>query len=386
MIKGKVMPQFLSIKNRLIALLSVCLVLFSTHSVAKSITVTDLAGREVVISQPVERLLLSESRYIPALAILEGDQVLSRIVGMMGDMKLVDPDSYQQYQTAFPDIDNIPLFGKGATESFSLETALALKADVAFLGVEGHGPNARNSEIIEILERAGVTVVFIDFRKNPVKNTLRSLEVMGKVLGREAQAKSYIQFYNQELDKVKQGLATVKPEDVPTVFLHSRVGVNGECCETMARGMVAQMLDFIGVKNMAQPLLPGSVGVLNQEYLLTHQPDIYIGTAVGSTQTQKEAPQYIVLGTSISAKVAHQSLAAITQRPPLNQLTAVKNKRAYSIWHHFYNTPLNIVAIQTFAKWAYPKTFAELSPQKTLETLYRDYQPVPLNGTYWMAL
>ncbi len=137
---------------------------------------------------------------------------------------------------------------------------------------------------------------------------------------------------------------------------------------------------------MAQPLLPGSVGVLNQEYLLTHQPDIYIGTAVGSIQTQKEAPQYIVLGTSISAKVAHQSLAAITQRPPLNQLTAVKNKRAYSIWHHFYNTPLNIVAIQTFAKWAYPKTFAELSPQKTLETLYRDYQPVPLNGTYWMAL
>ncbi|MGF1785357.1 ABC transporter substrate-binding protein [Photobacterium swingsii] len=349
-------------------------------------TLVDLAGREVVLPKQVNRILLGESRYIPALAILEGDKLFSRVAGMMGDLKIVDPDTYQQYQAAFPEIDAVPLFGKGASDTFSLETALALKADVAIFGVEGHGPSARNSDIIAILERAGVTVVFIDFRKNPMKNTTKSLAIMGKVLGREQQATDYINFYNAELAKVEQGLAALKDKPSPSVFLHSRVGLSSECCETMARGMVAQMLDFVGAKNIALPLIPGSVGVMNQEYLLTHQPDLYIGTAIGSTETQKEEPQFIVLGTSIDKTTAHHSLALITLQAPLKELTAVQNKRAYSIWHHFYNTPLNIVAVQTFAKWAYPITFAQLEPEQTLKTLYQRYQPVSFNGTYWMAL
>ncbi|OAN14049.1 iron ABC transporter substrate-binding protein [Photobacterium jeanii] len=372
-------------RGLLVSVFTVILALTSmTASAAK--TIVDLAGREVTLPAKVERILLGESRYIPALAILEGDQVFSRVAGMMGDLKIVDPDTYHQYQQAFPEIDKVPLFGKGASDSFSLETALALKADVAIFGIEGHGPSARNSDIIDILERAGVTVVFIDFRKNPMKNTTRSLAIMGEVLGREQRAQDYIAFYNAELAKVEKGLAALKGKPAPKVFLHSRVGLSNECCETMARGMVAQMLDFVGADNIAKPLIPGTVGVMNQEYLLTHQPDIYIGTAIGSTETLVEEPQYIVLGTSIDKGIAHRSLASITQQSPLKELTAVQNKRAYSIWHHFYNTPLNIVAVQTLAKWVYPQTFAALDPQATLQTLYQRYQPVPLAGTYWMAL
>lgn len=44
-------------------------------------TVTDLAGRTVKLPDRVERVILGESRYIPALAILEGEPCLTVLRG-----------------------------------------------------------------------------------------------------------------------------------------------------------------------------------------------------------------------------------------------------------------------------------------------------------------
>lgn len=348
-------------------------------------TLTDLAGRSVTLPEKVERIILGESRYIPALAILEQDQVVNRVVGMMGDMQAIDPDTYRQYQQAFPNIDQIKRFGRGSAETFSLEQALALKADVAIFGLEGHGPGARDAEVINTLEQAGVAVVFIDFRHSPLENTPRSMEILGEVLGQQQRAADYLAFYQQELNRVTEVLAK-REGQAPSVFLHSRVGLSDDCCEAMAKGMLADLLAITGARNIATELLPGSVGVLNPEYLITRQPDIYIGTAIGSSETQDTDPQYLVLGTYIKPELAQRSLHTVTSKDPLAQLNAVKEGRASSLWHHFYNTPLNVVAVQAMAKWVYPQLFAELEPQQTLSTLYQRFQPVPLEGTYWMTM
>lgn len=44
-------------------------------------TVTDLAGRTVKLPDRVERVILGESRYIPALAILEGEHLPTVLPG-----------------------------------------------------------------------------------------------------------------------------------------------------------------------------------------------------------------------------------------------------------------------------------------------------------------
>ena len=58
----------------------------------------------------------------------------------------------------------------------------------------------------------------------------------------------------------------------------------------------------------------------------------------------------------------------------------------FGIWHHFYNSPFNVVAVQVFAKWTNPKANARLDPEATLQAIYQRFQPVPLNGTYWISL
>jgi iron complex transport system substrate-binding protein len=58
----------------------------------------------------------------------------------------------------------------------------------------------------------------------------------------------------------------------------------------------------------------------------------------------------------------------------------------HGIWHHFYTSPFNVVAVQAMAKWLHPALFADLDPRATLQMLYQRFQPVPLDGVYWVSL
>lgn len=83
----------------------------------------------------VERIILGESGYIPALGILKPENPVKQVVGMLPDFKLADPAGYQQYLEQFPHIDQIPLIGRSARDSLCVEQAIALNADVAIFGV-----------------------------------------------------------------------------------------------------------------------------------------------------------------------------------------------------------------------------------------------------------
>lgn len=366
------------------------MVLLSTAAIGKpdmDVVVTDLAGREVHFRNEPKRIILGESRHLFALSILDTDNPLQRVVGMLADLKSIDPGSYRQYQQRFPEIDRIPLVGHTSADSFSVEQALSLRADLAIFGLEGHGPNSKNHSLIQQLEKAGVKVVFIDFRHDPLTNTVKSIALLGKVLRKQARAQSYLAFYQQELSKVLDHLPS--KEKVPSVFLHSRVGSQDLCCETMARGMMAAYVDAAKGLNIAKSKVPGSAGVLNLEYVLSLQPDLYIATAIGSISNTHKAGSgfpYVVLGPGVSEQDAQQSLNKAIQNSHLKGLQAIKNSKAHAIWHHFYNTPLNVVAVQVFAKWFYPEVFHDLNPQKTLSSLYENFQSVPLQGIYWITL
>jgi len=350
-------------------------------------TVTDLAGRSVTVPDQVQRVVLGESRYIPALAILEGDQVVGRLAGLLPDFEKTDPAGYAQYLERFPALAEVPRVGHASADSFSLESVLAMGADLAIFSVEGHGPGAHNRALIDRLERAGVAVVFVDFRQDPLVNTPKSMRVLGEILGREAEARRFNAFYQRELALVTDAVKTIPRDQWPTVFLHSRVGLHDSCCETMVHGMMGLFLEAAGGRNVAADRIPGVSGVLNLEYLIADQPDRYVATAIGSggLATPIQQQPYVVLGAGVSETTARQSLQRITNRPGLSALNAVQEQRAFAIWHHFYNTPLNVVAVQALARWFHPEQLGHLAPEQTLATFYEQFQPVPLNGTYWVA-
>lgn len=361
-----------------------CLLLLSLALTVRSASLTDVTGRVVEIEKPATRVLLGEGRFLSAIALLERDDPAAKIAGMLGDFPLVDPDGYRHFVTAFPAVAKVPTFGRITEDTVSVESMVALQPEVAVFGLGGHGPAAHSKETVEKLTAAGVKVVFIDFRSDPLVNTPKSMRLLGQIFGREAEADEFVRFYETELERVASRLKDVKHK--PAVFIENRVGLSDDCCGTMAHGMMGRFIDFAGGDNIANALIPGEFGTLSLEHLLAVQPEIYIGTAIGSKATAAGQTMRIHLGAEADENTARESLRHALTRTGIDQLTAVKNGRAHAIWHHYYNSPLNVVAVQVFAKWLHPELFADLRPEETLKTLHTRFQKLPQAGVFWISL
>ncbi|WP_228028156.1 ABC transporter substrate-binding protein [Chitinibacter fontanus] len=359
--------------------------LLSSLSVsAWAASVTDLAGRTVEIPAKIERIIVGEGRMLPSLAIMDRELPAQRVVGMLGDFEQLDPGSYAQYRQVYPKLDQIERLGR-SSQSFSVEEAIALQPQLAIFSLRGHGPDVKDTATLQRLSKAGVTVVYVDFTKDPLKNTEASIRVLGQVLGKQKAAEQYLEFYRSEMAKVSAGLAKVKRKT--PMFLESRVGLGNSCCETLTHGMLGTFVSAAGGANIADPLVPGAYGTVSLEFLLQSQPEVYIGTGIGNpiTARDRNSPR-IALGAGIDRATAQASLRHALTRPGFAQLKAVQTGRAYAISHHFNYSAANVVAVQVLAKWLYPAEFAQLNPQATLQTFFQRFQPVPLAGTYWIEV
>lgn len=369
--------------NKLLKRMSVA-VAIAIASFSHALEVTDIAGRTVTLDpdKKVERILLGEGRYIQALALLEGEKPFERIVGWQGDFKKLDPQTYATYQEKFPEIDEVTLIGNSTPESVSSEKVLSLEPDVAILGLSGHGPG-RDSNLVRYLEDSGVPVIFIDFRTAPLENTIPSMRLLGQAVQREAEAEAFIAFYEEELKRVTDITATIPEEEKTTVFIELKAGTSDDCCSTAGNGNMGDFIDLAGGKNISKELLPAALGKVNLEKVIIADPDVYI--ASGSIMPN-QGLSGVPFGMQTTKEEAYAGLESVVERMGIADLTAVEEGRVYGLWHNYYNSPYNILAIQNIAKWLYPDKFEELDPEETLERLHNQFLPVDKQGTFWIEL
>ncbi|EFE55901.1 periplasmic binding protein [Providencia rettgeri DSM 1131] len=355
--------------------------LASASMSAWAATVTDIAGRTVEVPDNVNRILLGEGRLFSAIALLEGDKPIDRIVGWQGDLRKLDPQTYAVYKAKFPEIDNIPLIGNTSADSVSSEKVLTLNPDIAIFGLSGHGPG-KNSELVNQLEKAGVPVVFVDFRDKPLENTLPSMRLLGKALNREQAANKYVDFYERNQKLVTDITSKIPEDKKPSVFIELRAGAFEDCCGTAGDGNMGNFIDLAGGKNIAKGVLPGALGTMNLEKIIAADPNIYIASGAKAPGSKDAGVQ---LGAQSSLADAKESLKKITERKGISSLSAIKDKQDYAIWHNYYNSPYNVIATQVFAKWFYPEQFTDLEPQKTLDELHREFLAIEPTGVYWVS-
>jgi iron complex transport system substrate-binding protein len=260
---------------------------------------------------------------------------------------------------------------------------LTLNPQLAIFGLSGHGPG-KGSELVNQLQKAGVPVVFVDFRTSPLKNTLPSMELLGKVLNREKQAQDYIRFYQDNIKRVTDVTKDIPEQDKPKVFIELRASTADECCRSAGNGNMGDFIDQAGGVNIAKPLLPGPLGQVNLEKVIAAQPDVYLVSGGGKPAKAGDPPPAgLVLGAQTTPEQASASLKPLLARKGISTLKAVEDGRSFGIWHNYYNSPYNVLAVQVFAKAFYPQKFAELDPQQTQKQLYKQFLAVEPTGTYW---
>ncbi len=362
-----------------LAMLGLALAANLSQARAETFSLTDLAGREVKLKLPITRFVMSEGRYIPLLALLRPEDPTAGLVGTMSGLGDTDPALELQLFNGFPAARDIPRFGNQSADSVSVEKIIDLAPQLAIFGLSDHGPSSRAGELIDQLSAAGVAVVFIDFRLDPLKNTLPSIELLGRIFGEEARASDYSEFYRARMERVRQRAANASKK--PSVFLQVHPG-RFECCWGMAEGMLGPFVELAGGTNIADAVAPGPTAQHTAEFLLTENPDVWIGTASGTSEEYLANSSPVALGARMSQEMAAESLKRYLSAPEFQALDAVRNGRAHSIWHNFYNSPFNIVALEAFAKWIHPELFHDIDPHATLQTIFERFTPFQLEGTY----
>ncbi|MBV4552346.1 ABC transporter substrate-binding protein [Pseudomonas sp. SWRI102] len=356
---------------------------FSDTPPATKTTVTDLLGRQVQVRIPVRRVILGEGRQLYLVAALDTDNPIRRIVGWRKDLIQSDPDTYDAYLRRYPAIAKVPTFGGFEDGTFDIEQAISQQPDVIVLNIEAQHAT-EDARYIEKLDALGIPVVYVDFRNNPMQNTEPTMRLFGQLFGEETRAEAFIAYRNQQIRRVTDVIQARQPPR-PKVFIERIGGYTDDCCLSFGNENFGRFVELAGGRNIAGSIIPNTFGQLNAEQVIVANPEQVVVT---SANWEAFAPggRWVGVGPGADLAEARRKLQWYTQRPAYAGIKAQQTQEFHAIWHQFYNSPYQFIAIQQLAKWFHPELFTDLDPDATFREFHERFLPVPYEPGYFVSL
>lgn len=356
---------------------------YCTTVMAEDITVTDIAGRQVTLDAPAERVILGEGRQIYLLGLLEPEAPFAHVVGWREDFSQADPDNYARYLERFPEIEEIPTFGGFKDGTFDVEQAAALNPDVVLMNIEAKAAT-EDAAYDDKLAQLGIPIIYVDFREDPLEHTTPSMRIIGQIMDDEEAAEAFIEFAETQLARVTDVIAEANPQR-PSVFIDRAGGYSDECCMSFGPANFGEYVTLAGGSNIAEGIIPNSFGNLNPEQIIAANPDHVVVTG-GNWDAYVPGGAWVGMGPGADMQRARTKLEALTERTAMTGIEAVESGNFHAIWHQFYNSPYYFVAVQQLAKWLHPELFADLDPNATMEELHERFLPIDYEPGYWVSL
>lgn len=338
------------------------------------VTVKDLDNRTVTVEHEPQRIILQDGRDIFALALLERDNPFSRVVAWNNLPKKQDTETWNVLKRKWPEAEKILDMKFSDQGNVDLETVISRQPDLMIAQLRAK-PSLVQTGVLAQLEALHIPVIFVDYELHPVENTLPSIALLGKVMGQTGRAQAYIDFYQQRLDRIHQRLATVSKK--PLVFIEPIAGVGGldnGCCFTHARNGWGGLVEAAGGTNIGSQLLPGASGNIAVEKIISLNPDYYLMT--GSKRPGK-GTAIIPFGYNVPVHDVSAAFNALLTRQGVASIPAVAQGHTGALYHHFYNNPYNIVAIETLSKIFYPTLFKDVDPLADYHAIIKNFTHIP---------
>ncbi len=247
-----------------------------------AITLTDQAGREVVMEEPAQTIV--SCYYITTYATIALG-LSDRVIGL--EMKA---DSRPIYQMAAPQLLELP--NVGSLKEFNVEAAAALEPDLVIMPV-------KLSSYADTLTELGINVLVVDPESQEQMEEM--LTLIATACGVEERAQELLDYYDEKLEQV----ASYTYESVPRVYM----GSNSSYLETAPGGMYqSDLIGLAGGENVAQDLEGDYWTEVSYETILSMDPEVII-VPCGAAYTAED----------------------ISADPQLAEVTAVKNGQVYQM-------------------------------------------------------
>lgn len=310
----------------------------------KEITLTDNAGREVVLPYPVESAVVA-NRY---------NSELIRACGAIDKVIAVDLNTAQdrEYWAQFDPENTI---GKGQSE-LNYEKIIELNPQVLILP-----SNGTYEEAEEKLEPFGIKVFVISgYDTSDFKN---QVENIGKMFGAEEGAKKFYDYFNDKLEYIK---ASVPEADKKTLYLETTTDLSS----TLPGDYFYDMADFAGAKNIfATDYENINKGEIDPEEVIKRNPDIIVKLIT---------PDKAMKGTGLYEPPTKgdfvNSYNNIISRPGWDDIKAVENDDVYFMTQFSHGGASKLVGTMYIAKWMYPDLVTEIDPDEVFRAWMEDFQ------------
>ena len=349
----------------------------------KPIEITDVTGRTVTLKKPAERVVLQWSGAggpFFTISALMGKDTPKVIAGMDTSLQDYRADMWKHFTTEMPELAKIPVVGTVGDKTFNAEQVVALNPDVIFIPVDLK--DQYESDAKAKMDAAGIQTIYIDYHAEKLESHQKSIEAIGKALGKEERAAEINKFYTERVTRVLDRVSKInKPK--PTVYLE--VGMNGpeefgnSFSSNYSWGALATMAgaDVI-TKDVIKKTSP-----INPEFILEKNPDIIM--IMGSYWPKK--PTSMGLGFEATEASSQELLKAFTiERQGWSELKAVENKQVYSAHHGLPREVFDAAVFEYLAKTFYPEEFADVDPEATLKEFYDKFLPFSYSGIWFMHM
>lgn len=369
--------------TRLLSVAALAIAALSTSARAETIEVTDLAGRVVNVTRDPSKIVLSEGRQLYTLAMLDREDPFKRVVGWGNDLIQNDPGAWAKYLAKFPKAKDVADMGNPFAADVSMEKIASLGTEVYILDLSNYF-KAQETGLLGKLEKAGIATVFVDFRQDPTQNVLPSVQLLGRVLGREKEANAFADYYMQQTRRIYARVGSIPDKKKPMVFVERAAGLL-PCCATFGPFNFGRFIEEAGGRNWGSQFFSAFQAEAAQEKVLSDNPDVYFltganwyGSNPGSTA--------VSLGYDATPEKVQKEMSALMQRPGFQQLKAVQGKKVMAFYHQFYDAPYYFVAELAMAKELYPDLFKDLDPEVVFKEFHEKFLPIAYSGVFWAKL
>ncbi|MDY5154326.1 ABC transporter substrate-binding protein [Actinotignum urinale] len=348
--------------------------------------IKDTTDRTVKFDKAPQRIIFGESRGIFATSILNPKNPTDKIVAWGTDLKGNVNDYYTNVIKVMPKVKEVPEIGGFRKADVTVENLVSYKPDVIILSVDEY-KGAQKSGMLQNMDNAGLKYVVIDFRAKPLTNTTKSMTILGQLFGKQKEAEDFNKEWNKTVKMIEERVAKVKTK--PTVYVWRSAGVT-DCCGTWNNSNISELVNKAGGKNIGDEFIKGESGSLTPEQVIAKNPDQIIVTGGDWTGKKNKAGNpaaFASAGYNIDQKTAQESMkTALAAQPGFETLDAPKKGNFHVIWHQFYNSPLNYIAMLQIAKWLHPEEFKDIDIKNVWTSAHDKWVPIKGDGAFFNTL
>ena len=300
-------------------------------------TITDMLGEDVTIYKPIKR-------------IVTGWVDNAEIVRALGARdKLIGIDRYTAKLTVlFPEISKLPPVGYPFQWGMDYEAVLGVNPDAFYPWMWVDFQESSKRQFEEKLP--GVTIICLN--TGEPETYVESVRKLGYLLDKEDEAEELIDFYEENINAIKDKTAGLSEDEKPKVYIETggkrQWGAFRQVCEC----------DAAGGRNIAASL-PGPTkwsATVSAEWVADQNPDIIVKTE----SMYGETNMGYGLDDPSEVKAIREE---IMNRDVLAERNAVKKGSVYIIdCGHLQIGPGHVIGIAYYAKWFHPKLFEDLDP------------------------